>query len=153
QTDRYKDRFDYESQIATEYRLAGDRDRELASLGRAYAAASGAATASNADWVDRYLTLLYSSDKKYELGKLASPNNPHQLQLINFLIDKKEKDLARAAIASAGRPAAWTASRSAEVGLFLKDFSPDTETFFKDALKFGTIGEMIGRRPDTSKVL
>src|SRR5262252_7875543 len=153
QTDQYKDRFDYENQIATEYRLAGDQERELASLSRAFAASSGAATASNADWVDRYLTLLYSSGKKYELAKLASANNPHQLQLINFLIGKKEKDLARAAISGAGRPPAWAASRSAEVGLFLKDFSPDTETFFKTALKLGTIGEMLGRRVDTVSAL
>jgi predicted Zn-dependent protease len=150
--DPYKNRFDYESQIATEYRLAGNLDQERESLGRAYAAASGG-IAPNADWVDRYLTLLYSSGRRDEIARLAASYNPHQFQLINFLIERNEKELARTAIENANQSAAWRASRSAEVGLFLKDFSADTEGFFKKALNVAPIGEMLGRRVDSTQTL
>jgi predicted Zn-dependent protease len=150
--DPYKNRFDYEGEIATEYRLAGNLDQERESLARAYAAASGG-IAPNADWVNRYLTLLYSSGRRDEIAKLAGAYNPHQFQLINFLIEKNEKDLARTAIASANQSPAWTASRSAEVGLFLKDFSPSTEGFFKKALNVAPIGELLGRRVDSTQML
>src|SRR5262249_29319917 len=150
--DPYKDRFDYPNQIATEYRLVNNVDQERESLGRAYAAASGG-LAANVDWVERYLTLLYSSGRRDDLARLASAYNPHQLQLINFLIDKNEMGLARTAIANANRSPAWAASRNAEVGLFLKDFSPDTESFFKQALDVGTIGEKLGGRLDSTQTL
>jgi predicted Zn-dependent protease len=150
--DPYKDRFDYPNQIATEYRLAGNLDLERESLANAYAASSGG-IASNADWVERYLTLLYSSGRRYEIAKLTTTYNPHHFQLINFLIANNEKDLARQAIANANQSAVWTASRSAEVGLFLKDFSPETDGFFKKALNIGTIGEMLGRRVDSTQTL
>ncbi len=152
--DQYKDRFDYQNQIATEYRLAGDRSRELDSLRAAYRSASGDMTADHVDWVDRYLSLLYASGNRDELTRLASTYSPHQLQLVNFLISKNEKVLARTAIASAKQSPAWAASRSAEVGLFLKDTSPETEALFKRALDIKPIGEMLGKRvdPNTSLV-
>jgi tetratricopeptide (TPR) repeat protein len=143
--DPYKDRFDYQNQIAIQYRLAGDTARELDSLRAAYAASSGAQIYSNADWVERYLDLLYSSGGRDELDRLAAANNPHQIQLVNFLIEKNEKSLARKAIANATATEAWRASRSGEVGLFLKDASPETEGFFKKALALAPIGQMLGR--------
>src|ERR1044072_4678657 len=75
--DPYKDRFDYQNQIATEYRLAGDNARELESLRAAYASASGAMAASNFDWVERYLDMLYSAGAKDELDRLASSSNTY----------------------------------------------------------------------------
>jgi predicted Zn-dependent protease len=150
--DKFKDRFDYPNQIATQYRLVGNLEQERESLARAYETASGS-LAGNADWVERYLNLLYSSGKRDELAKLAAGYNPYQLQLINFLIEKNEKDLARTAIANAKQSTAWTASRNAEIGLFLKDFSPATDAFFKKALNLGTIGETLGKRVDSSKTL
>ncbi|HEY6333843.1 MAG TPA: tetratricopeptide repeat protein, partial [Blastocatellia bacterium] len=151
--DQFKDRFDYNNEIATEYRLAGDHAKELDSLRRAYANESGSGIAAGGDWVTRYFELLYSSGSKYELATLASTSNPHQLQLINFLIDKGEKDLARSAIQSARQSQAWTASRDAEVGLFMKDFSPETENFFKAALDPKSIGDMLSRKVDPAKTL
>jgi Tfp pilus assembly protein PilF len=151
--DPFKDHFDYNNQIATQYRLAGDRDRELDSLRRAYAAESGSGITANSDWVGRYLDLVYSSGGHDELTRLASSYNPHQLQLINFLIEKNEKDLARAAIRSAMQSPAWVASRNAEIGLFAKDFSAETEQYFKAALGPRTIGEMRGEKVDSSKTL
>src|SRR5262249_32181436 len=39
--DKYSSRFDYQNQIAAEYQLTGDKTKELAALGAAYAAVSG----------------------------------------------------------------------------------------------------------------
>jgi tetratricopeptide (TPR) repeat protein len=149
--DPYKNRFPYQTHIAAQYRLAGDTARELESMRAAYraasvapaAGASGSDIAANDEWVDRYLSLLYSSGSRDELDRLAGSFNPHQLQLINFLIEKNEKALARKAISSAQQSSAWAASRSAEVGLFLKDASAETETLFKNALSVRPIGELI----------
>lgn len=151
--DQYKDRFDYQNQIAIQYRLAGDRARELEWLRAAYRTGSGNLTPSHFDWVERYLDLLHSAGMKEELAQLALAYSPHQIQLINFLIEKNERALARTAIANAKQSAAWVASRSGEVGLFLKDTSPTTESFFKSALDIRPIGEMIGRRVDASRTL
>jgi tetratricopeptide (TPR) repeat protein len=146
QRDQYKDRFDYQRQIATHYRLAGDQARELEALRSAYAASSGSLTTDNLDWVDRYLSLLYSSGSRIELQRLASISGPHQIQLINFLIEKNERDMVLNAIERAKQSPAWVNSRSAEVGLFTNDRSPETEEFFKAALDRKPIGELIGRR-------
>jgi predicted Zn-dependent protease len=159
--DPYKNRFDYQTQIAAQYRLAGNTERELESMRAAYKAAAsipaasgnGPDIAANAEWVDRYLSLLYSSGMRDELEQIAGAFNPHQLQLINFLIEKNEKALARKAISNAQQPAAWAASRSAEVGLFLKDTSTETEAFFKKALFIRPIGELIKRQDDSANVL
>ena len=151
--DPFKDRFDYNNQIATEYRLAGDRARELDSLRRAYANESGTGISANSDWVARYFDLLYSSGGHEELARLASIYNPHQLQLINFLIEKNEKELARTAIKSAQQSPAWVASRDAEVGLFMRDFSPETEGFFKTAVDPRTVGDALLRKVDSSQTL
>jgi tetratricopeptide (TPR) repeat protein len=151
--DPYKDRFDHQNQIAIQYALAGDTARELESLRGAYQSASGAMSTSNRDWVERYLNLLYASNARDELDRLASSSNTHQLQLINFLIEKNEKALARKAIASAAQPEAWKASRSGEVGLFLKDTSAESENFFKKALAVASIGQMLGRKTQDGEVL
>ncbi len=151
--DAYKDRFDYHNQIAAQYRLAGDRERELASLRAAYTGASGALSESNVDWVDRYVSLLYEANTKDELQRVVSSSSPYQIQLINFLIDKKDITLARTAIANAKQSPAWVASRSGEVGLFLKDNSIATENFFKSALDIRTIGQTLGRKVDPRQTL
>jgi tetratricopeptide (TPR) repeat protein/lipopolysaccharide biosynthesis regulator YciM len=152
-TDRYKDRFDYQNQIANQYRLAGDRAKEMEWLRAAYSASSGSLVEGNTDWVDRYLSMVYEASDKAEIERLASTYNPRQLQLINFLIDKNDKALARKAIASANQSQAWTASRSGEVGLFLKDSSVEYEAFFKAALDIRPIGEMLGRKVDSARSL
>lgn len=151
--DVYKDRFDYQNQIAVQYALAGDTARELESLRGAYSSASGQLTASSLDWVERYLNLLYTSNARDELERLASSSTAHQLQLINFFIEKNEKALARKAIASTGQSEAWKASRSGEVGLFLKDTSAESESFFKRALAVAPIGQMLGRKAQDGATL
>ena len=151
--DPYKNRFDYQNQIATQYRLAGDRDREIEWLRSAYAAASGDLTANYTDWVDRYLTLLFTTGQRSELQRLASTYSAYQLQLINFLVEKNEKLLALDAIASSKQSNAWVQQRSGEAGLFMKDTSPENEPFFKEALDIKPIGQMLGRRIEGGRSL
>jgi predicted Zn-dependent protease len=144
--DPYKNRFDYQNQIATEYRLTGDKDRELEWLRAAYAAAAGDLTLNSSEWVDRYLNLVHASGMRSELQRLASTYSPYQLQLINFFIEKNEKLLALDAISSAKQSTAWVQQRSGELGFFLKDTSPENEPFFRAALDIKPIGQMLGRR-------
>jgi cellulose synthase operon protein C len=151
--DPHKGRFDFMNQIAIQYRMAGDQTREIEALRAAYAGASGELIAGNIDWVERYLSLLYDSGKRVELQRLASAYSPHQLQLINFLVEKNDKDLALNAIERARQQPAWVASRSAEVGLFLKDISVETEEYFARALDRKPIGQMVGRRVDRNRNL
>ncbi len=151
--DPIKDRFDYHNQIANQYRLAGDRAKEVEWLRAAYASASGALLEANSDWVARYLALIWEAGDRAELDRLAAKTSPYQLQLINFLMDKGEKATARKAITNAGQTAAWTASRSGEVGLFTRDPSAEYETFFKAALDLHPIGAMLGRKVDSTQSL
>jgi predicted Zn-dependent protease len=151
--DPYKNRFDYQNQIATEYRLTGDKDRELEWLRAAYAAASGDLTPSSSEWVERYLSLLHSSGMRSDLQRLASIYSPYQLQLINFLMEKNEKLLALDAISNAKQSAAWVQQRSGELGFFLKDTSPENEPFFREALDIKPIGQMLGRRIEGGRTL
>ncbi|MEK6324455.1 MAG: tetratricopeptide repeat protein [Acidobacteriota bacterium] len=151
--DPYKNRFDYQNQIATQYRLAGDRDREIEWLRSAYAAASGDLTANYSDWVDRYFTLLHALGQRSELQRLASTYSAYQLQLINFLVEKNDKLLALDAIASAKQSAAWVQQRSGEAGLYMKDTSPENEPFFREALDIKPIGQMLGRRIEGGRAL
>jgi predicted Zn-dependent protease len=153
QRDPYKNRFDYDTKIADEYRLAGNTQGEIDALRKAYASASGDLVVGQTDWVERYFELLYSTGAKGELQRIASLYNPHQLQLINFLIGSKEQLLALDAIERAHQPPAWVASRSAEVGLFLKDSSPDIEPLFRTALGWKPIGQLLGRKAPAGKEL
>ncbi|HKP10968.1 MAG TPA: tetratricopeptide repeat protein, partial [Blastocatellia bacterium] len=151
--DAKKDRFDYHNEIASQYRLAGDTARELESLRAAFANAGGAEVTGNVDWVERYLTLVYDANRRDELERLAASAGPYQLQLINYFIEKNDQQLARRAINSAARSNAWKASRSDEVGLFLRDTSAETEAFFKRALDIKPIGEMLNRKVDNKEIL
>lgn len=152
--DKFKERFDYQNQIASQYALAGDKTKELQALRVAYTNASGdLQSETEVDWVKRYYTLLYDAGMREELQRLAAAYNPYQLQLVNFFIEKNEKDLARQAITNAKQSKAWMASRSAEVGLFLKDYSPQTENFFKSALDIRPIGQLLGRKVDKEATL
>ena len=151
--DPYKNRFDYQNQIATQYQLTGDRNRELEWLRAAYSAASGGLTTNYTEWVDRYLSLLHSTGQRGELQRLASTYSAYQLQLINFLVEKNDKLLALDAIENAKQPQAWVRQRCGEVGLFLKDTSPENEPFFKEALDIKPIGQMLGRRIEGGRSL
>ena len=151
--DPFKIRFEYQNQIATQYRLAGNTDREMNALRAAYASTSGDLTESNSEWVERYLSLVYATGNRNELTRLATSYSPYQLQLINFFVAKNERSLALTAINSARKSPAWVASRTGEVGLFLKDTSNETETAFRTAIDVRPIGQMIGSKPNPSRSL
>src|SRR6185503_7424828 len=151
--DPVKNRFDYQNQLGTQYRLIGDQNRELEWLRAAYAAASGELTTNYTDWVDRYLTLLHSTGQRGELQRLASTYSVYQLQLVNFLVEKNEKLLALDAIDNAKQSQGWVKQRSGEVGLLMKDTSPENEPYFKEALDIRPIGQMLGRRIEDGRAL
>lgn len=151
--DPFKERFDYPNQIALQYRLAGNADREMSALRAAYAGASGGLTNDSAEWVERYLSLVYATGNRNEMTRLATSYSPYQLQLINFFVAKNELSLALTAINSARQTPAWVASRSGEVGLFLKDKSNETELAFRTAIDLKPIGQMIGTRVDPARAL
>ncbi|HSE39003.1 MAG TPA: hypothetical protein VLG74_17000, partial [Blastocatellia bacterium] len=84
---------------------------------------------------------------------LASTYSAFQLQLINFLVEKNEKLLALDAIDNAKQSQGWVRQRSGEVGLFMKDTSPENEPFFREALDVRPIGQMLGRRIEGGRAL
>lgn len=151
--DPFKNRFEYQNQIASQYRLIGDQNRELEWLRAAYAAAGGGLTTNYTEWVDRYLSLLHSTGQRGELQRLASTYSAFQLQLINFLVEKNEKLLALDAIDNAKQSQGWVRQRSGEVGLFIKDTSPENEPLFREALDVRPIGQMLGRRIEGGRSL
>jgi tetratricopeptide (TPR) repeat protein len=151
-SDTHKGLFNYEAEIALRYRMSGDLERELEWLRLMYNSASGNLTSDYSDQVERYLTLLHQLGRWDELEQLANKQNPHQLQLINFLIEKGQRRLALKAISASGQSPAWIASRSGEVGLFLEDKSEEFGEFFRRALDTQPIGALINRasRPPQS---
>jgi len=151
--DPYKNRFDYQNQIATQYRLTGDQVASLSGCAQRTPLRAAVWLLATPIGVDRYLTLLHSTGQRGELQRLASTYSAYQLQLINFLVEKNEKLLALDAVENAKQSQAWVRQRSGEVGLFLKDTSPENEPFFKEALDIKPIGEMLGRRVEGGRAL
>src|SRR2546429_414938 len=77
----------------------GDRERELRALRESYrltTANPGSLSTSPDALIDRYFEALYESGEagKSELLSCAQQPNQHQLQLVNFLLRKAEKELA-----------------------------------------------------------
>jgi len=146
------DRTYYE--LTSEYwQKAGMADKELALLSEYYISRSGEATTDNNLLIQRYFTLLVELNKVDELKQIAAKSNPYQLQLINFLILKRDKDLAIQAIENSKFSQAWKASRRAQVGLYFQDTSSSVEKSFQTALDIKTIGQMVLAPPNGDKVL
>jgi Tfp pilus assembly protein PilF len=101
------------------------------------------------------LEILYERGEsgKAELAELAKQNSPHQIQLINFLLAKGKADLAHFAIENSGLQTSWKLARNAETSLALREYSETNECYFCDALRFGSISEMIGQNPKKSEHL
>lgn len=150
--------FDYWRLIAENARLIGDRERELRALRENYrlpTANPGSLSTSPDALIDRYFEALYESGEagKSELLSCAQQPNQHQLQLVNFLLRKAEKELAHTAIESASLPKAWKFSRNAETSLALREFNAANEDYFLAALQLQPIGQLITQTPDTAKQL
>ena len=158
--DSGRDSFEYLRMIAENARLLGDRDRdrELQALRANYrkpaASPTTLATASE-PLVDRYFEALLENGEagRNELLSCVQQPNTHQLQLVNFLLRKGEKDLAHQAIESAPLSSAWKFSRNAEASLAQREFTGSHESYFLSALQLAPIGQLIAQQPDTSKQL
>lgn len=164
--------------IAENARLAGDSSKELETL-RAYyvtfnnstqanssrstnatsnannSSLSSLASLSPAAIIARYFEMLYDNGDagRRELHELTRNANGARYALINFLLAKEERDLAREAIENATRPIVWKRARNAEASYMLRDFDGRNENYFITALRFKNIKEMIARPPDTQREL
>ncbi|MEZ5425173.1 MAG: hypothetical protein R2747_02805 [Pyrinomonadaceae bacterium] len=138
-------RFDYERKIADTAKILGDREKEFKAL-KNYFQNSANDTSAQTDLIERYFETLISGGEngRDQLAELARNNNVHQLQQINFLIARGERDLVHTAIESSGFSQIWKSSRQAEISLALKEFGPEQEIYFQNALQFAPIGRLIG---------
>ncbi len=130
--------------IAENARLINNREKELNALRQIYRDKNASQTN-----VSRYLQIV----DKPELEALAKQNSPHQLQLVNFLLGKGNRDLAHMAIENSNFQKSWKLSRHAETSLALKEFDEESECYFCEALNLGTIGELVKQQPDKTQQL
>ncbi|HEV8593761.1 MAG TPA: hypothetical protein VGQ55_16770, partial [Pyrinomonadaceae bacterium] len=138
--------------IAAQARLAGENEKELDALRTIYwKPAEKPAVQADTD-VERYLDLLYANNKE-ELKSVTAKPSVYQLQLINFLLGKGERELAHAAIENSTMPRAWKLSRHSETSLALREYGERPSCYFCDALQFDTIGGMITQAPDKQRFL
>lgn len=140
-----------ESLKAETTRLAGNTEKELESLRKIYWK-SGAIKPQEDRDVARFLEIL-RKEKRGELISLTAKSSAYQLQLINFLIENNEKELAHAAITNASLETSWKSSRNAETSLFLREFDENAECYFCDALQLNSIGNLRNQTPDRRQFL
>jgi tetratricopeptide (TPR) repeat protein len=133
-------------------RLIGNREKELEALRLIYWKPSDKIAVSPDGNVHRFLEILHVENSG-ELQSLTEKSSAYQLQLINFLLGKGEREPAHAAIENSNFSAAWKASRHAETSLALKEFGEKSECYFCAALQFASIGEMIRQTPDKKRFL
>lgn len=132
-------------------RLADNRAKELEALRGIYWKDEKIGVSTDAN-VARYLEILYAENRE-ELKSLTEKSSAFQLQLVNFLLGKGERELAHAAIDNANLTAAWKISRHAETSLALKEFDETAECYFCDALQFDLIGNLVRQKPDKKRFL
>ncbi|HEX9961655.1 MAG TPA: tetratricopeptide repeat protein, partial [Pyrinomonadaceae bacterium] len=132
-------------------RLVDNREKELEALREIYWKPEKVGVSNDAN-VARYLEILHA-EKPDELKSLTEKSSAYQLQLINFLLGRGERELAHAAIENANLAAGWKISRHAETSLALKEFDENAECYFCDALQFDLIGNLIPQKPDKKRFL
>lgn len=156
ETERVRDfepaAFDYVPQIAETARLLNDEGKELNALREYFRRRCETCFQNGADaLVERYLELLENGDAgKNELRELANNSSPFQIQLINFLIARGEKELAHSAIEHTALPETWRLARQAQTSLVLDEFSEKNERYFLAALNLKPIGELVKEAPDAA---
>lgn len=143
----------YYNLLVSYWRKAGDSERELATLREYYNTRTGDIAGDVNPLVALYFTALVEQGKRDELQQLAAKSNAYQLQLINFLAVRKEKDLALQAIDNTNLSAAWKASRKAQVHLYFRDTGKEVEKNFLAALDIKPIKQMVGSKVDQNKTL
>jgi tetratricopeptide (TPR) repeat protein len=140
-------------------RTVGDSEKELQVLRESYrrltSSSSNQANGVSDEMAGRYLEALYENGEKgkQELRELTQETSPYQFQLINFLLARGEGELAHEAIERVPLSEAWKSARHAGASLALQDYSPQSESYFRDALQLKSIGELITQKPVTSKQL
>ncbi|MCY7375225.1 MAG: tetratricopeptide repeat protein, partial [Pyrinomonadaceae bacterium] len=133
-------------------RTVGNREKELGALRAIYWKPAGKIAVSNDGNVARFLEILHAENRE-ELQSIAEKSSTYQLQLINFLLGKGERELAHQAIETADLSQAWKASRHAETSLALREFDDAAECFFCAALQFDSIGNLIRQTSDKKHFL
>jgi tetratricopeptide (TPR) repeat protein len=133
-------------------RIVGSKEKELEALRAIYWKSFEKISVASDENVERYLEILYA-ENRLELKSLSEKSSFYQLQLINFLLGKGERELAHSAIENANLSLAWKASRNAETSLALKEFDTTAECYFCDALQMDSIGSLIGQTPDKKHFL
>lgn len=142
-TDNLSAYINFYNQMADYFHKAGQLDRELAILQEYYQTRSGQVTNNNDILVARYLNLLVSEKQTDQLQKLCQQSNPYQLQLINFLLANRKKDLALIAVQNTNLSPAWRASRRAQVGLYFQDAGAEIGQTFRTVLNIKPIKALI----------
>lgn len=138
--------------MADAARLVRNSEKELEILRKIYWGKGETPEAEQNENVTRYLEILYQTNRA-ELVSLTEKSSRYQLQLINFLLKKGERQMSHRAIENAQLSDAWKLSRNAETSLALKEFGADAECYFCEALQFDRIGELIRQTPDKKSFL
>ena len=142
--------FDFLPQIIETAGLLNETEKELTAL-REYFAKSCKDCSHNAPdkIVRRYLEVLAANGDagRNELRELAGKPTAYQFQLINFLLEKGDAELARTAIENSNFGEKWKSARRAETGFALGGASAATANYFAEALRIQSIGELIKQKP------
>lgn len=149
-SDELRAQFDYSRLIAENARLINDPAKELQALRDYYQQANEQPLTEQTDsLIERYFAALSENGEagKAELSSCAQRSSPHGIQLINYLLARGERELARQAIENAPLPNAWKLSRNAEASLALRNFDSRDEAYFRDALHYTTVGAAIAQQP------
>jgi hypothetical protein len=131
---RFPGAFDFTAAKADFCRNVGDVAAERTVLEQYYQQRTGALVTEENPLVMRLLELLHQQGDRQTMRKLAASYSPYQLQLINFLVYVREKELARLAIENAGQPVAWQQARLAQLELYFRNRSPEVETLYRQVL-------------------
>ncbi len=150
---RFPGAFDFTAAKADFCRNVGDVAAERTVLEQYYRQRTGTLVTEENPLVMRLLELLHQQGDRQTLRKLAAGSSPYQLQLINFLVYVREKELARLAIENAGQPVAWQQARLAQLELYFRNRSPEVENLYRQVLGIRPIGEQTNRKPDPAREL
>jgi len=123
-------------------RILEDSEKETAALQLIFAKQT-----TDDELTNRYLVIL-SEKNRAELENLVRNSTAHRLQIINFLLSKKDSDLATDAIKNSTFSNIWKLSRTAQTSLKFNKFGTENEADFTNALQITTIGELIKQTPD-----
>ena len=138
--------------MADAARLVGESEKELEILRKIYWGKGAAPGAEPNENVARYLEILYRTNRA-ELAAVTEKSSGYQLQTINFLLGKGERQLAHQAIENAELPNAWKLARNAETSLVLREFGETAECYFCEALQLDRIGALVRQTPDKKSFL